>query len=438
MDLYPNELGKFPRDFIIESSLLILNNNYFEFNSEYYLQKKGTAMGTKFAPVYANLVLGFLEISLKRKVEDKVGTERAEEIMNNYFRFLDDIFIIWDTTDGDINIFYEILKSVDGDLSFTLDQSGSTVNFLDVQVNKTGTKVTTDVFYKDTDTHQYLNFRSCHPSHIKRNVPYNLARRLCTIVSETETLEIRLNELKSYLLKCNYPKTLIENGIKKAKKIPQSVLRKNDNIRNNEIEKIPFISTYNPNSENLFPTVSKVFNHLQTNPNTKSYYESNKLVNSNRQPSNLKTILTSARLKLKANEFKVTKCNVKNCDICNYLIEGPTFLFKKIDFTFRVNKNMSCNTMNCIYVLQCNGCQDLYIGETSNFRLRVNLHKHHVSKNCGLNVSRHIHDCARNKDTKFKIMPFYKVTGDDSKIRKEKEKYFITKFQPSLNANNYF
>ena len=96
---------------------------------------------------------------------------------------------------------------------------------------------------------------------------------------------------------------------------------------------------------------------------------------------------------------------------------------------------MSCNTMNCIYVLQCTGCQDLYIGETCNFRSRVNLHKHHVNKNCGLNVSRHIYDCAKDKDIKFKIMPFYKVTEDDTKLRKEKERYFITKFKPNLNTN---
>ena len=434
LDLYPDDLGKFPKAFVIEGATLILNNNYFEFNLENYLQKTGTAMGTKFAPVYANLVLGFLEITLKNKISEKFGTETANTIMNNYFRFLDDIFLVWDANHGHINTFHDILTSLDNSLSFTLDQSGSSVNFLDVRVNKRDTLVTTDIFYKETDTHQYLNFKSCHPSHTKRNIPYNLARRICTIVSEPATLKTRLTELSNFLLECNYPKSLIENGIRKAQEIPQNVLRNVGNSIENETEKIPFISMHNPNSQSLFPIVSSVFTSLKTNPNTQTLFADTKLVNSKRQHNNLKSILTSARLKLGDATFKVSKCNDKKCDLCNYIIEGPAFLFEKDNYTFKVNANMSCNVLNCIYVLQCNGCHEIYIGETSNFRLRGNLHKSHINQNCGLNVSRHIHACANGQIIKFKIMPFYKILNDDSRLRKEKENHSITKFKPSLNS----
>ena len=40
---------------------LVLKNNVFEFNNNYYLQIQGTAMGTKMAPAYANLFMGKLE-----------------------------------------------------------------------------------------------------------------------------------------------------------------------------------------------------------------------------------------------------------------------------------------------------------------------------------------------------------------------------------------
>ena len=42
--------------------------------------------------------------------------------------------------------------------------------------------------------------RSCHPSHISKNIPYNLCYRLLGICSNRETLEIRLKELKNLLL----------------------------------------------------------------------------------------------------------------------------------------------------------------------------------------------------------------------------------------------
>ena len=36
---------------------LVLKNNIFKFNDEWYIQQQGTAMGTKMAPAYANIFL---------------------------------------------------------------------------------------------------------------------------------------------------------------------------------------------------------------------------------------------------------------------------------------------------------------------------------------------------------------------------------------------
>ena len=68
-----------------------------------------------------------------------------------------------------------------------------------------------------TDTHQYLHFGSCHQHHTKTSIPYNLVRRICTTVSEKDTRNIRLNELKTYLLKQKYPEQLIDNFVLQIK-----------------------------------------------------------------------------------------------------------------------------------------------------------------------------------------------------------------------------
>ena len=56
---------------------MVLKNNAFEFNEEFYIQKQGTAMGTKMEPAYANLFMGTLETKLtnekmewKRYIDD--------------------------------------------------------------------------------------------------------------------------------------------------------------------------------------------------------------------------------------------------------------------------------------------------------------------------------------------------------------------------------
>ena len=59
---YPDSIPfSFSRQFILEGTKIILNNNTFFFDDRLLLQKKGTAMGTKMAPLCATLVLGYLE-----------------------------------------------------------------------------------------------------------------------------------------------------------------------------------------------------------------------------------------------------------------------------------------------------------------------------------------------------------------------------------------
>ena len=59
---YPDLIHKrFSKEFILESTKTILENNSFFFIETMYTQVRGTAMGTKFAPTYATLVLAYPE-----------------------------------------------------------------------------------------------------------------------------------------------------------------------------------------------------------------------------------------------------------------------------------------------------------------------------------------------------------------------------------------
>ena len=50
-----------PAENICDLIRMILTMNNFSFNNEPYLQKHGTAMGTRMAPSYANLFMGKFE-----------------------------------------------------------------------------------------------------------------------------------------------------------------------------------------------------------------------------------------------------------------------------------------------------------------------------------------------------------------------------------------
>ena len=55
---------RFSKEFIQEGLRVVLKNNHFHFDNEFYLHIKGTAMGTKVAPTYATLEMGHLEDQL--------------------------------------------------------------------------------------------------------------------------------------------------------------------------------------------------------------------------------------------------------------------------------------------------------------------------------------------------------------------------------------
>ena len=87
---------------------------------------------------------------------------------------------------------------------------------------------------------------------------------------------------------------------------------------------------------------------------------------------------------------------------------------------------MGCNVKNLIYVMQCSGCGEEYIGETGDsLRHRMTVHRQqiHVRQTNVriLHVSSHIANCARNYAIKFKLFPLYKLKQDSVTIRKMRE-----------------
>ncbi|XP_062609924.1 uncharacterized protein LOC134271725 [Saccostrea cucullata] len=262
---YRNKIdNRFTKEFLLEATELVLKNNVFTFNDKYFHQVKGTAMGTKMAPTYATLTLGYLEEALYEKANEQFDAEFCEYLKRNWKRYLDDCFIIWKKDDSDLNILNDILNELDPDIKFTMEKSSTQLPFLDVLICKENNKIATDIFYKSTDTHQYLHFGSSHPRHIKRAIPYNLARRICTIVSEEETRNQRLDELKIFLTDQHYPLSLINDGIRKAKELDREELINPTPNDEENIKILPLVTTYNPKNPNITPIVQNLNEILKT------------------------------------------------------------------------------------------------------------------------------------------------------------------------------
>ena len=113
------------KSYVIELLELVLTNNHFEFNGEFYHQLSGTAMGTKLAPSYANLFM--------TKFEDKyIYTYPLHPQL--WKRFIDDIFLIWPHGMNSLTKFIEHLNTVHPTIKFTSDISETRISFLDLTI----------------------------------------------------------------------------------------------------------------------------------------------------------------------------------------------------------------------------------------------------------------------------------------------------------------
>lgn len=81
-----------------------LTRNDFMFDNQYYLQVKGTAMGKKFAPAYANLFMANWEKEAIAKCKKKPA---------QYLRYLDDIWGVWTGSKLEFQEFVDTLNSHD-------------------------------------------------------------------------------------------------------------------------------------------------------------------------------------------------------------------------------------------------------------------------------------------------------------------------------------
>ena len=223
-------------DTLVELAELVLKNNYFEHNGNTYKQKRGTAIGTKFAPSYAIITMGKFETKALRNAVLKPLF---------WWRFIDDIIFAWVYGEEKLREFLDYLNSIHPTIKFTSKYSRKFIEFLDVLLTLIGPRIKTDLFVKETDTHQYLQFSSCHPWHTKKGIPYGQALRLRRICSNEQDFELRCEDLKKWLLDRGFDGRMVTEQIDRAKVVERNALLDKEHVR--EVDtRVNFVVTYHP------------------------------------------------------------------------------------------------------------------------------------------------------------------------------------------------
>ena len=99
------------------------------------------------------------------------------------------------------------------------------------EVIRSGSKLFTDSYIKLTDTHQHLEFSSCHVHHSRKYIPYTQDLRFNRICSGNTFFDNRCNKLECWLKERGYNEKVVRQQILKARKFTrEDLLRGKTNL----------------------------------------------------------------------------------------------------------------------------------------------------------------------------------------------------------------
>ena len=388
-----------PTEFICRMLEQVLTAKIFEFDQKLFLQKIGTAMGTVCAPPFANIFMNKIDILLRELARNIVKDN--EDPIRLYKRFLDDIFMVWTGSVEDLQTFLKGINNLHPTIKFTAEFTSpyfcemegphdcfchqtQSVPFLDTSVSVKQGKFSTDLYKKPTDRCKYLLPSSCHPSHIVKNIPYNLAYRILRICSEKENLTKRLSELKTLLISREYREKSVEDAISRVLKVSRmEAIKKVEKVKN---ERPVFVLTYNPALPSVSQSLQKHWRVMMTDPYLKKVFPKPPMV-AFRRTQNLRSKLIKAKVpppppkRKKRDIHGMKKCNNPRCEACPFILAGKEVKSPFCATSVTINADLDCNSKNVIYGLFCdkNNCKQIYIGKTERtLKERLFEHKNSV------------------------------------------------------------
>ena len=434
IDQYVNELPllrRFSKEFILEGLSIILEFNFVFFDDQFYHQIKGTATGSTFSVVGANLVVAFKEVILFRRLPDLYPADFVHWFIRNYFRFLDDVFHKW-LRHFDIKAFSEAINELDPDLKFIMDEIMRRSHYLDVLMKIEKGSLMLDIYHKPTNAFGYLRYTSCHPPHTKKNIAKSLGKRIVGIVSHNR--EERIDQLRTHLRSRGHPKDVINASL-------STLFQPDKGNKGQEI--IPFVHTFNPNQKFDRDHI-KNMTKKSNNEKVQNIFKNCTVVMATKQPKSLKKMLTRAKFQLHP-PLRVSKpagvfpCG--NCTYCRrgYIVPATEFVLRSggKTITWKYTRHFTCNSKNVLYVVKNDYDENFYLGKTQCVKTRVGKHISDVfnpqNSNCK-DCSRHLGQVSGMIEPFFRYYPFF--YEDDPGLRDFMEKRFTRRWKPQLNSYN--
>lgn len=344
---------------------LMLKNNDFEFNGQFYLQVCGTAMGKTYAP-------GLADIYMEEFDEKATTGYHIKPLL--FSRFLDDIFFVWTGSREQLIEYETFLNSLIEGIKITLCCSEVSVDFLDTTIYKHETRDDADilhtrVFFKPTDTHQLVEKTSYHPRHVAKGVLKSQVLRFKRISTSYIDFSNACNILFRSLAIRNYSKRMMRKMKTDIWNADDRQLQEDTNpnpTHQTNPKPLPVVIQFNEVGVQLASSWKSI---IKSNINFNKY----RLITAFCTGRNLRRKLVHSKLDVEPPTAAhrhielpsgCNRCTNTRCKACNYITTGKTVISHTNKKQFTIIGNINCKTCNIVYVITCRNCHMQYVGET--------------------------------------------------------------------------
>ena len=368
---------------LIRLAELVLTLNTFEFDSEHFQQSNGVAMGNKMGPSYACLFVGHMEHQMFLQYDGVVP--------DLYKRYIDDIGGAASCSKPDLERFLQFVCAFHPALRYTVTISDSQLSLLDILLTVTGNKISTSVFFKETDSHSYLTYNSSHPPACKDSIPYSQFLRLRRLCSDQNDFDRQVTTMSDYFTQRGYPASVVA-----AAKDKISSVSRTDALSPaapQHMRRVPLVLTYHPHNLAVKNIIYKNWSTLSGDTTIGDIFRDLPLL-AFRRDKNLRDQLVTSRLKASNLSPGTYSCQRSRCNTCAYTynpatLKGPSGSHRTLD-------HITCTTKNVVYAITCTNRHAIYVGQTG-MRL-ANRFTKHLRSIClidGQPVARHF-NCPRH------------------------------------------
>ena len=185
---------------------LIIKRNCFKFDTSYYLQTVGVAMGSESSPEIADITFHHFEneiIPLSKRII-------------RWLRYRDDILLFFDGSEFELKTFVDHINTLHPTLKFTYESSYSEVNYLDINIFKGDRFAETNfldtrTYSKPSETFQYLSRNSTHPESCFKGFIKGETLRHLRLCNNRQDFYEKVNSFKENLIRRNYSDNYVSN-----------------------------------------------------------------------------------------------------------------------------------------------------------------------------------------------------------------------------------